>query len=137
MATAGTNMSRRARRRISTTTIATATMPTMIDSSRLPNSMPPWMPISGVATREASVQSGHVGHPSPDDVRRTAPPVPTMRTWVTRVSQDSTRTVRSTDAGSRFQNLRRMPGEGAVVPVTFASLSSDPRPAFRFPGSPG
>jgi hypothetical protein len=43
--------------------------------------MTPWMPISGVATIDSAVQSGHVGQPSPDPVSRTAPPVATMSTW--------------------------------------------------------
>src|SRR5690554_609376 len=38
------------------------------------------MPISGVGMRESAVQVGQVGHPSPDPVSRTAPPVPIMAT---------------------------------------------------------
>lgn len=43
------------------------------------NSMIPWIPVSGVGVSDPGVQSGHSEHPSPDPVRRTAPPVPIIR----------------------------------------------------------
>ena len=109
----------------------------MIDSSRLPNSMKPWMPISGVATREASVHSGQVGQPRPDDVSRTAPPVPTMSTWVTKVEPRDNAHGAVDECREPVPESAKDAGEGAAVPVTFASLGSDPAAAFRFPGSPG
>ena len=45
-------------------TIATTTSTNV--SRRLPNSMTPWMPISGVATSESPVHCGHVGQPRPE-----------------------------------------------------------------------
>ncbi len=61
-----------------------ATTPRPALSTRLPNSMTPWMPISGVFTSESAVHFGHVGQPSPEEVSRTRPPVPTSTIWPTR-----------------------------------------------------
>src|SRR5699024_11857754 len=44
-------------------------------SSLLPNSIMPFIPISGVVTYESDVQRGHSEQLSPDAVKRTAPPV--------------------------------------------------------------
>jgi hypothetical protein len=66
--------------------------------------MKPWMPISGVLTKESSVQRGHVGHPSPEAVRRTAPPVPMRTSWKAKESQATTRTRLSIVVGNHCQN---------------------------------
>jgi hypothetical protein len=50
------------------------------------------MPISGVVMRESSVQLGQVGHPSPEAVNRTNPPVPTMPIWAMRFNHVTTTT---------------------------------------------
>ncbi|OAX58019.1 hypothetical protein A5N15_08395 [Rothia kristinae] len=63
------------RRRITARTVSTATIPRSPVRVRLPNSMKPWIPISGTLFQESSVQRGQVGQPSPDWVRRTSPPV--------------------------------------------------------------
>ena len=44
-------------------------------------------PCSGTGTNEPGSQLGQVVHPSPEPVRRTAPPVPTMTICETRVAQ--------------------------------------------------
>ena len=46
-------------------------------SRRLPNSMMPCSPISGVETKDSVVQRGQVGQPNPDPVSRTTAPVTT------------------------------------------------------------
>ena len=45
---------------------------------RLPNSIRPWIPISGVTTREPGVHSGKLGQPRPEPVSRTAAPESTF-----------------------------------------------------------
>src|ERR671927_610757 len=67
---------------------------------RLPNSMKPWMPISGVFTRDSLVHRGQVGQPSPEAVSRTAPPVTTRTVCPIRDSTAKRRMVESTVAGS-------------------------------------
>ena len=62
-----------------------------IVSNRFPNSITPWKPISGVLIRESSVHLGQVGQPKPLPVRRTAPPVTTIKIWVTSDSQTNSR----------------------------------------------
>ena len=75
-------------------------------SRRLPNSITPWMPISGVVTSESAVHCGQVGQPSPDPVNRTAPPVATIRIWPTKVAIARARTRTSTVRGSTTDTLR-------------------------------
>ena len=60
-------------------TIATTPSPAL--RTRLPNSMKPWIPISGVFTSESAVHFGQVGQPRPEEVSRTSPPVPTRTIW--------------------------------------------------------
>ena len=104
------NRSRRSRRiRTTKRNIVIATITRTKVSRRLPNSMTPWIPISGVGTRDSAVQRGHVGHPSPDPVSLTSPPVPTIATWTASVAQAAAMTRRSTRAGSHAQNVRKMP----------------------------
>ena len=57
-----------------------AAMPTTEVSVRLPNSISLWMPCSwyGTGVNEPGTHSGQLGHPSPNPVRRTSPPVTTM-----------------------------------------------------------
>ena len=55
--------------------------------SLLPNSITPCQPISGTVTKESSVHLGQVGQPSPEPVRRTKPPVTTIRIWLTKDAQ--------------------------------------------------
>src|SRR5688500_16598063 len=62
--------------------------------------MNPWMPISGVFTRDVSVQRGQVGQPKPEDVSRTAPPVSTSRVCPIREATARRRTLVSTVRGS-------------------------------------
>lgn len=52
-------------------------------SIRLPNSIAPCRPCSGVAMRLSSVHLGQVSQPRPEPVSRTAPPVTTMATLIT------------------------------------------------------
>ncbi len=63
------------------TSISAATTARAKVSVRLPNSMMPWIPISGVFTRDPAVHRGHVGQPRPDAVSRTAPPVTISTDW--------------------------------------------------------
>jgi hypothetical protein len=46
--------------------------------------MMPCQPISGTVTKESSVHLGQVGHPSPEPVKRTKPPVTTIKIWLTK-----------------------------------------------------
>ena len=55
--------------------------------SRLPNSIRPWIPISGTDTNDSSVHFGQVGQPRPDPVRRTSPPVTTISIWLASEAQ--------------------------------------------------
>lgn len=52
-------------------------------SIRLPNSIAPCSPCSGVAKRLSSVHLGQVSQPRPEPVSRTAPPVMMMNTLIT------------------------------------------------------
>ncbi len=63
-------------------------------SRRLPNSMAPWRPISGVATRLSPLHLGQVSHPSPEPVSRTTPPVTTMTTLIVSAVRVARSTVR-------------------------------------------
>ena len=72
--------------------------PTTKVSSRLPNSITPCTPISGVVTYDSSVHRGQVGQPRPEAVSRTAPPVTTMPTLA--MIEASARR-RSSEAGDR------------------------------------
>ena len=58
-------------------------------SVRLPNSMTEWKSSAPCGVNDSSVHRGQVGQPSPDAVRRTAPPVSTMPMLATRVAQPS------------------------------------------------
>ncbi len=109
------NRSRRSRRiRTTKRNIVIATITRTKVSRRLPNSMTPWIPISGVGTSDSAVQRGHVGHPSPDPVSLTSPPVPTIATWTASVAQAAAMTRRSTRVGSHSQNVRKMPRRACV-----------------------
>ena len=57
--------------------------PSTLVSVRLPNSMSAVVAELGVRDVGVSVQRGQVGQPSPEPVRRTAPPVTTMPTLTT------------------------------------------------------
>src|SRR6478752_1520345 len=93
--------------------------------SRLPNSMKPWMPISGVFTIESEVQRGQVGQPRPDAVRRTAPPVTTRSVWPIRDATARRRTRTSTVRGSR--DARRLANWGRrEAVVTIISIPLEP-----------
>ena len=72
------------RYRMAATQVAIATATNTQVSRRLPNSMTPWMPISACGVYEPSVHCGQVGHPSPESVTRTAPPVTTSSTLAAR-----------------------------------------------------
>src|SRR5689334_8839198 len=63
-------------------------------SVRLVNSITPLIPIAWVGTYEDDVHSGQVGQPSPEPVRRTAPPVITMPTLATREASATGRRLR-------------------------------------------
>jgi hypothetical protein len=63
-------------------------------SKRLPNSMAPWIPMARVVVSDVSVHSGQVGQPRPELVSRTAPPVTTITTAMTRAASAARRTVR-------------------------------------------
>ncbi len=73
------------------TKVATATATSTKVSVRLPNSMTWWTPSAPCGVKELSSQRGQVGQPSPDPVRRTAPPVTTRTTFATRVAQANRR----------------------------------------------
>ncbi len=53
---------------------------------RLTNSITPWEPVSPWGTKLSCSQRGHVEHPNPEPVRRTAAPVTTMIPSATRAS---------------------------------------------------
>lgn len=61
------------------TQVATAIINKTKVSRRLPNSMMPWIPISGTVTSDSSVHLGQVGQPSPEPVSLTIPPVTTIK----------------------------------------------------------
>lgn len=61
-------------------------------SIRLVNSMIPCTPIAGVGVTLSPVQVGQVLQPSPEPVRRTAPPVTTMTTLITSAARAARRT---------------------------------------------
>src|SRR6478735_245660 len=82
------------------TSIRAATAASANVRRRLPNSMKPWMPISGVLTRELLVHLGQVGQPRPEAVSRTAPPVTTSTVCPIRDRTARRRTVESTVTGS-------------------------------------
>jgi hypothetical protein len=56
-------------------------------SKRFPNSITPCQPISGTVTKESSVHLGQVGQPRPEPVKRTKPPVTTIRIWLANEAQ--------------------------------------------------
>ena len=68
-------------------------------SSRLPNSMSWCGPIAPWGVKESPLQRGQVGQPSPEPVRRTAPPVTTRATLATRVAQAKRRSQMLTPTG--------------------------------------
>jgi hypothetical protein len=72
--------------------VSTATLISTKMSSRLPNSILPWIAYARVGTSESSVQVGHVGQPSPESVSRTIPPVSTIRQFATTDAHPSRRT---------------------------------------------
>ena len=70
------------------------TMQTSVSTTatmRLPNSMRPWIPISGVTTREPGVHSGKLGQPRPEPVSRTAAPESTLTSCTATLIQAKTR----------------------------------------------
>src|SRR6476661_9248996 len=93
--------------------------------SRLPNSMKPWMPISGVFTIESEVQRGQVGQPRPEAVRRTAPPVTTKSVWPIREATARRRMRASTVRGSRDARRPAIWGRREAV-VTIISIPLEP-----------
>ncbi len=103
------------------TAMATTTAP----KSRLPNSMTPWRPISGVVTSDCSVHLGHSAQPRPDSVRRTAPPVTMMTTLATRLTSAHPRTAPgwTNHLCNRFTapNVSG-PGRAAALPVPQCGL---------------
>src|SRR6478609_4719477 len=103
----------------------TATAASAKVSSRLPNSMTPWIPISGVFTSEPSVQRGHVGQPRPEAVSRTAPPVTTRTVWPISDRTASRRIVLSTVTGSR-EEIRDTMREGRDAVLTVFSIPLEP-----------
>ena len=78
----------------------------------MPNSIHLWKASAwpSTGTSEPSTHSGHVGHPSPDPVTRTSPPVTTMPIWATRLAMKIPRTPEVT-------------GEGAAVGLVRTGLS--------------
>src|SRR5699024_3627949 len=76
-------------------------------SSLLPNSIMPLIPISGVVTYESDVQWGHSEQPSPDAVKRTAPPVTIMPGCDTTDATASTIVHRVNVRGIRTSDHRR------------------------------
>src|SRR6478736_3642358 len=93
--------------------------------SLLPNSMKPWMPISGVLTRESLVQRGQVGQPRPEAVRRTAPPVTTRTVWPISDSSASRRIAGLTVVGSR-EDIRDRIRAGRDTVLTSFSIPLEP-----------
>ena len=74
-------------------------------SVRLPNSITLCQLSSSVGISEPPVQLGQFGHPMPEPVSRTRPPVPTMMMLLASTSQASTRVPvphRSPEGGSTF-----------------------------------
>ena len=71
------------------TKVATAMAASTKVSVRFPNSMAEWKSSAPCGVNDSSVHRGQVGQPSPDAVRRTAPPVSTMPMLATRVAQPS------------------------------------------------
>ena len=127
------NRSRRSRRiRTTNRNIRMATATRTNVSRRLPNSMTPWIPISGVFTNEPGVHCGQVGQPRPEPVRRTRPPVPTMPICTTSVAHAIAITRRSTAAGSQFQ--KRCQIEVVVVAGCTDILRVASRGRFRASG---
>jgi hypothetical protein len=80
---------------------AIAIMPISPVMRRLANSITPCSPISGDGTKDPATQLGQVGQPSPEPVRRTAPPVPTITISETSDSQATTRIRASTAPGNQ------------------------------------
>ena len=72
--------------------VATAIATSTKVSSRLPNSIAECTSSAPWGVKDLSVQRGQVGQPSPDPVRRTAPPVTTRTALATRVAQPRDRT---------------------------------------------
>ena len=62
-------------------------------SMRLPNSIAPWRPCSGVAIRLLSVHLGQVSQPRPEPVSRTAPPVTMMTRLITTAESAARRSI--------------------------------------------
>jgi hypothetical protein len=54
--------------------------------------MIPWMPMAWVGTRVSEVHFGQVGQPRPEEVSRTAAPVTTSTTPITRAERQAQRT---------------------------------------------
>src|SRR5688572_12240152 len=74
-------------------------------SRRLPNSMIPWMPISGTGVIDPGTQLGHWEQPRPDSVSLTAPPVTIMPIWEIRDAIARACTRRVTFVGSLSAQL--------------------------------
>src|SRR5690606_17883346 len=107
----------RRRERQTASTVSTAMITRRKVSSRLPNSMTPCRPISGVLVQDSSVHRGQVGQPRPLPVSRTAPPVTMSRALASIEAQAVARTQPVTSAGTRYAVSRRRAevGAGAVV----------------------
>ncbi len=77
------------------------------------------MPISGVLTSESGVHRGHVGHPRPEPVRRTAAPVAMIVTCEMNDAQAKMRSVRVTrvdpDPGGLCSCWVVRPGDTATL----------------------
>ena len=61
-------------------------------------------------TSESAVHFGQVGQPSPEEVSRTRPPVPTSTIWPTRYTQAMTFSRPSTRSGSHAMMRFIVPG---------------------------
>jgi len=81
-------------------------------SIRLPNSICSWMPVAPVGTNEFFSHRGQVGHPSPDPVSRTAPPVTTIPMFATIDAR-----------ASRRRPTGRKRGEAFAAPIGFTASS--------------
>ena len=86
--------------RTAATKVRTATATSTNVSSRLPNSIAAWKSSAPRGVKSSSVHRGHVGQPSPEPVRRTAPPVTTMPMLATSDAQPAQRAWRCRRAGS-------------------------------------
>ena len=88
---------------------------------RLPNSINPCTPSSGVGTSDSDVQYGQVSHPMPEPVRRTRPPVPTITMLLINSSQASTRVYPVMRSGRSAD--RSVGRAGAAVPADGSDMA--------------